>query len=83
VNGFRIVVQSAPIDTVIAGVLANNNKIILRLGQGFRIPAGESSGGRQKQGPHNREELEFGEKVRVEAAMCGVKWTYASVAVVR
>jgi hypothetical protein len=67
VNGFSIVVQSAPIDAVIAGVLANNNKIILRRGQGFRIPAGGSSGGGHEQGPHKRDELELGEKVRVEA----------------
>jgi hypothetical protein len=64
-NGFSIVVQSAPINDVIAGVLVDHNKILVRLDQGFHIPAAGGTG--SEHGGHEREGLDFNERVHVEA----------------
>jgi hypothetical protein len=64
-NGFAFVVQSAPIGDVIAGLLADHDKLLSRLDQGFHIPAAQGIG--TGQSSREREGLEFDEHVRVEA----------------
>ena len=68
-NGFTLAAQSAPIDQVIGELIGDQHRILVRLDQGFHVPAaaaalGDATRHRERHG--DGDEVDFEERVRAE-----------------
>jgi hypothetical protein len=68
-NGFSVIAQSAPLDQVISELVADHHRILVRLDEGFHVPAAAAAllrrhGDRERH--RGDDDLEFEERVKAE-----------------